>query len=334
MRMAWPSARIDVLVYMGKGGMLEGNSDCNEVIESDEHPDTFGYWRLLRRILNRYELAVSTQANDRGHLYAWLSARLRVGLVSSMGKDSLFKRMSCHRWAVMDNVLTHTVVQNLVLADRMSVQKCYSIIPPSAADAEEQLDRLLPFDWRQTPYATLHPYPMWQYKRWTNEGWRSVLAYLAATGKRVVITGGPENQERTACEALAASCPESAVSIAGGAGFGVLARLMKDAAVYVGPDTATTHLAAACGTRTIALYGPSNPVKWGPWPLGWSSDRSPWQMYSQPWQKAGNVLMLQGLGDCVPCREEGCEHHKNSNSNCLSNLANSRVIEALEHFCQ
>jgi len=310
--------------------MLEGNTDCNEVIESDEHPDASGYWRLFQRILNRYELAVSTQANDRGHLYAWISGQRRIGLVSSLGRESLFKRMLCHRWAVLDDVHTHTVAQNLVLADQMGIQKCYSIIPPSSEGAEAVLDHLLPFDWRLTPYVTLHPYPMWRYKRWTGEGWRNVLAYLADKGMRVVITGGPSSQERFDCAALAAYRPESAVSIAGSAGFGVLARLMKDAVAHLGPDTATTHLAAACGVQTIALYGPSNPVKWGPWPFGWSSDISPWQMYSQPWQKVGNVLLLQGPGDCVPCRFEGCERHKNSNSSCLNDLPSNRVISALE----
>ncbi|WP_406868367.1 glycosyltransferase family 9 protein [Paraburkholderia fungorum] len=44
---------------------------------------------------------------------------------------------------------------------------------------------------------------------------------------------------------------------------------------YVGPDTLASHVSAATGTRTITLFGPTNPVRWGPWPKGWVS-ASPW----------------------------------------------------------
>jgi heptosyltransferase-3 len=81
LRLAYPNAVIDVLVYTNKGGMLEGNLDCNSVIESDEHPNWQGYWRLLRRITKRYDLAITTQANDRGHMYALIAGRKRIGLL-------------------------------------------------------------------------------------------------------------------------------------------------------------------------------------------------------------------------------------------------------------
>ena len=47
-----------------------------------------------------------------------------------------------------------------------------------------------------------------------------------------------------------------------------LAGLIAAAKVYVGPDTSVTHLAAATGAMTVALYGPTDPRRWGPWPLG------------------------------------------------------------------
>ncbi|TSA50943.1 MAG: glycosyltransferase family 9 protein [Nitrosomonadales bacterium] len=332
MRRAWPNARIDVLVYTHKGGMLEGNPDCDTVIESDEHPDGAGYRQLLKRIFRRYDLAVSTQANDRGHLYAWLAAYRRVGLVPDLGMQSLWKRAICTSWAVLDNIDTHTVVQNLVLAEHMGIPLSHEVVPPSNTAAESILDRLLPFAWRTTPYAVLHPYPMWRYKRWTDEGWRALLRHLAQRGWRVVLTGGPDAGERAQCAALAKTQAEIAINLAGAASFGTLARLLRGATAYIGPDTATTHLAAACGTPTLALYGPSNPVKWGPWPQGHTTPPSPWVMHAAPWQRVGNVLVLQGMGDCVPCRGEGCDKQKASDSRCLLEMPATRVVEALGHL--
>ena len=47
-----------------------------------------------------------------------------------------------------------------------------------------------------------------------------------------------------------------------------LTALLRGAAVYVGPDTSMTHLAAGSGCPTIALYGPTSPRLIGPWPVG------------------------------------------------------------------
>lgn len=331
MRRAWPRARIDVLVYTNKGGMLEGNPDCDSVIESDEHPDLAGYRALLGRIFRRYDLAVTTQANDRGHLYAFLAGRRRVGLVPQPGRQSAWKRMLCPDWVLLDNIHTHTVTQNLALATTMGIVPHTAVVPPAGDDSA--LDRHLPFPWRSTPFVVLHPYPMWRYKRWTDAGWHALLAYCAGQGWRVVLSGGPDREERSYCANLAMAYPATAVSLAGAIGFGTLAGLLRRAKAYIGPDTATTHLAAACGTPTLALFGPTNPVKWGPWPEGGvapSPDASsPWAMRAEPWQRDGNVLLLQGTGECVPCREEGCDRHKHSDSQCLLALPAARVIAAL-----
>jgi lipopolysaccharide heptosyltransferase III len=87
-------------------------------------------------------------------------------------------------------------------------------------------------------------------------------------------------------------------------------------------------MAAALGVPTVAMFGPSNPIKWGPWPKDWSaSSTSPWQFRGS--QRQGNVFLLQGEGDCVPCLHEGCDRHIESLSDCLQTLPVSRVIEAV-----
>jgi heptosyltransferase-3 len=102
--------------------------------------------------------------------------------------------------------------------------------------------------------------------------------------------------------------------------------LLKAAKLYVGPDTAVTHLAAAVGVKTLALYGPTNPLKWSPYPQGYARNYPPFEHKGT--QHVGNILLLQGEGDCVPCHEEGCDRHKQSESRCLQELPAERVITA------
>ncbi len=326
LRLAWPQARIDILVFRNTAGILDGNPDCDEVISVDPHDNRAARRQLMRRLWRRYDLAITTQGGDRPYLYAWLAAPRRLGLIGEPGLKSLWKRAMAE-CVLLDDLHTHTVVQNLVLAQRLGIEPHYEVVPPFEAEAESVLDRCLPFDWRSLPFAVLHPFPNWRYKRWTDAGWQAVLAEFQERGWRVVLSGGPDAEEVASCAALAAAWSGTATSLAGQAGFGTLARLLAQARCYVGPDTSTTHLAAACGTPTLAMFGPSNPIKWGPWPKGCTS--SPWQWHVQPWQRAGNVLLLQGADDCVPCLLEGCERHRGSLSHCLTRLPADTVLAAL-----
>ena len=315
---AWPAAAIDVLVYGGTARALEGNPDCRAVIEVAERPARGEHARLARRILRRYDLALATQQSDRSHVYAWLAAPRRVGLVEDMGWSSLWKRLSCEAYELLDDVDTHTVVQNLRLADRLGIPRVHEVVAPTAHPKP-----------RADPYVVVHPLALYAYKSWTPQGWRTLIGWLRAQNLEVVLSGASA-EERAYCAALAGP---GVTDLSGRLSLAELAQLIRGARLYVGPDTSVTHIAAACGTPTVALFGPSNPVKWGPWPLGASDDPSPWRMLGQPWQRKGNVALLQGiqpadLGHCLPCRLEGCERHLGSESRCLTEMPADPVIAA------
>ena len=143
-----------------------------------------------------------------------------------------------------------------------------------------------------------------------------------------VLTGGPEPGEIEFTSALAAKMPAGTINLAGQLSFAETACAVAGARLFVGPDTATTHLAAALGVPTVALYGPSNPVKWGPWPRDFAGASSPWRRVGV--QACGNVMLVQGAGACVPCMREGCDQHVASYSDCLRQMPLSAVIAAAE----
>lgn len=340
MRQAWPTAQIDVLVFRNTSGILAGNTDCDSVIEVDNRPDLAGYLHLIKRIFRRYNLAVTSQGNDRAHQYAFLAAKKRVGMIPSLQGKHWWKKMLCQRWCLLDEANTHTVVQNLLLADLMGIDRCYDLTPPGINSSELALrfESSLDIDLHTTPYIIVHPLPMWQYKRWTDAGWLTLIDYVLSLGQHVIITGGPSQSEQRYCEKLVARLTGQSLglvhNLSGRTSFAEMGELLKHATAYIGPDTATTHLAAACGTPTLALFGPTNPVKWAPWPKDYHQQKSPWQRYSTEFQRVNNIMLLQGTGDCVPCHQAGCDRHNNSHSRCLDELAANRVIDALNALLQ
>jgi heptosyltransferase III len=106
-----------------------------------------------------------------------------------------------------------------------------------------------------------------------------------------------------------------------------LAALLSRANVYVGPDTSVTHLAAASGCPTVALYGPTDPRLWGPWPVDGLQPN--WEA-AGALQRRGNVWLVRHPLPCQPCQEEGCNRHIASFSYCLDRLAADRVLVGVE----
>ncbi|MBO0752131.1 MAG: glycosyltransferase family 9 protein, partial [Bradyrhizobiaceae bacterium] len=88
-----------------------------------------------------------------------------------------------------------------------------------------------------------------------------------------------------------------------------------------------THLAAATGCPTVALFGPTDPRQWGPVPAG---GLDPVWEAAGTIQRRNNVWLVQQPLPCLPCSKEGCEHHVASFSRCLDDLTPARVLEAAE----
>jgi heptosyltransferase-3 len=330
LRQAYPQTIIDVLVNQGHGAVLEGNPDLTHIIEVVERPQGRELLHLFQRLFRRYDLSFSNSTGDRKILYALLAARRCITLVPAARWQDAWKRLLSYAWTELDDKATHTVVQNLRLADLLGFECSFEVVIPSAADTEQNLKRLLSFNWRHEPYCVLHLAPRWHYKRWILSGWRTLAQHMNHKGFQVILTGGGDKQELEYLHAAFPETPVGVTNLAGRLRFSDVARLLKTAQIYVGPDTAVTHIAAAAGTPTVALFGPTNPLKWAPWPRGYASHHPPFSKVGT--QRVSNVFLVQGEAECVPCHEEGCEGHKLSFSRCLQELDTARVIQAVDTF--
>lgn len=331
LRGAYPDATIDILVFAGTESVLAGNPACRKIIAIPQRSSLKQQLNLLKNIFSRYDLAISTQGSDKALFYAYLAAPRRIAIVPTWNYRSAWKHWITTARIVLDDVNTHTVVQNLLLADVLQIARNYQVVNPHLASDEDTLTQLLPFDWKHQDYVVLHLVPLRPYKRWTMSGWQYLANYFDKQGVKVILTGSDNVAEQQYIRTVMLEMPDNILNLAGKLPLSTVATLIRQAKFYVGTDTAVTHIAAATGTLTVALYGPTNPVKWAPFPCDYAKNTPPFQRVGT--QRVGNVMMIQGEGECVPCHQEGCDRHRDSSSQCLEKLSGQTVVNIIKSLC-
>lgn len=346
-RELWPEAEFHFLGYRGKLEMLHGNSDIAEIIETSDRPGFGEYLTLFNRLFQRYDLAVVTQPSDRAYLYGLVAALRRVGVLgghpqgrdtadqhklSKSEKQNAWKKFICMHTVDVDYFKQHVVTEKLRLlevffkspADLFS--KAIAVTPP----AGEPLTPVIACKLKQ-PYVVIHPGPLTAYKRWPLAYWQELITHLVKEGFQVVLSASPAKQDvqlnHDIISLLDDDSKQKVINAAGKLSIPQAGTLIRGATLYVGVDTSITHLAAACNIPTIALFGATPPSNFGPWPNGFSG-KQPYQLRARA-QTVGNVTILQGPGECVPCRKAGCLDKADSYSECLDLLEPKQVIEAI-----
>ncbi len=327
LRRAWPESQIDALVFEKTEGFLLANPDVNKIITVAEKCSLWSHIKLLFSIVRRYDLAVSIQTGDRPTFYIWVAGKYSIGMIEGSFKYWWWKRILLDRWITFDNINTHTILMNLEVAKLLELDPCHEVVVSWRQDDEKHVATVIPFDLNSEPYAILHVCPKLSLRRWQKDRWVELGRWLEDKGIRVVFTGGSGENEVDYIAQIAGSLSPKVLNMAGKLNLGEVAYLTSKACLYVGVDTATTHMAAALGVPTVAIYGSGNPVKWGPWPMGHKGGNP---YVRKGMQISGNVFLIQGIGDCVPCYGKGCAGDKNKPGECLERLPTSIVIDTVQ----
>ena len=348
-RELWPDAEFHFLGYRGKLDMLKGNPDIAKIIETSDRPKLNEYLALLVKLFQRYDLAVVTQPSDRAYFYGLAAAHRRVGVLgghpqglteqdkakkSKSDKQNAWKKAICLYTVDVDYFAQHVITEKLRLLEifyrnpRDLFNKPISVTAPVGDPVTPSIAAQL-----HSPYVVVHPGPLTAYKRWPLSYWQTLLTWIVQQGWQVVLSASPAKQDLQLNHDIISLLDEktrnNVINAAGLLSIPQAGTLIRGAIAYVGVDTSITHLAAACNTPTIALFGPTPPTNFGPWPNGFIGEQ-PYQLRARS-QTVGSVTILQGPGECVPCRKAGCEDRASSHSECLDQLDPSLVIEALQN---
>ena len=306
-----PRLEVDALVYDDTMPMLEGHPALSRLFfvgRKWRERGALSRLTLEKHLLQslrarRYDLLVHLSEQPRG---AWLARLLgaRYSVAPAMPHRGKFWHKSfSHLYPLVMGNRRHQVELNLDALRRIGLQPTVAernvqFVP--GPDAERRIDQLLD----KEPFIHVHPASRWMFKCWPAERNAELIDRLAADGHRVVITSAPN--EMPFIKSILEKTKSRPVNLAGQLTIKELGALTARARLFVGVDSMPMHLAAAMGTPTLALFGPSGEIEWGPWNV--------------------ERRVVTTTHSCRPCGQDGCGGGKVSE--CLTFLPVEPVYAA------
>ncbi|VXC72704.1 Lipopolysaccharide biosynthesis protein [Enterobacterales bacterium 8AC] len=290
LRINYPNALIDVLVYDGTEAMLAGNQDIYLAYTVDRHLKHQGFkaqyrgehalWNSLRSA--RYDLVINLSDQWRAALYCrFLKPAFSLGFRYPKRDNRLWR--ACHSLLVgmEGHQQQHTVLNHLAILAPLALPTLITRVKQAYRQCDiDEIDRLSRRH-HLTDFVLVQPTARWAFKTWSVTGFTQVINHLTAQGETVVLTGGRSRDEMALVAAILAGCtePQRVVNLAGRLDLPELAVLMDRATLFIGVDSVPMHMAAALQTPAVVLFGPSNRAQWSPWQaphtLLWAGDYRP-----------------------------------------------------------
>ena len=310
-------ARVSVLVFRPFGSLLLADPNIYEVIETARIRGSLfrrlkTFLELARTLYKKhYDLAINLRTGDRGALLAFFTrAKHRIGcrgvkkqfwhqlLFTSILRELKVAPPPVHPGA--DQSLR--VIRELGIDTEDSMPKLY-IAPNDKVRAASLLAKTGIFPGEKI--ITINPFSRWKYKEWSQEKWGEVIDRIWETYRiPTVLIGSAE--EAVANREISSGRESYTFNLAGETSLGELAATLALSTLHLGVDSAAPHIAAALGTPTVTIHGPSD---WRAWRI----------------VNAHHKVISQTM-DCLPCNKTGC--NGSGKSQCLDDLTAAPVIRA------
>jgi len=268
-RTAWPAAEIDLAVGSWNAPVASLVPGISRVVTADAPwlaRDTPGdSWRTLIAKARawrsqRYDLVVNFEPDIRSNLLAWLSAAPARFGYSSGGGGSLLTDATVYDQRSHVSMNAQRLIARAAQGhDLPGGTSSRLALPREASSRARNMLRALP-----RPMVGIHASGGRESKQWHLDRFAAAArAIVDARGGTIVLTGSAG--DRPLIDRVAADLAGVRVIDAGGTvDLVTLAALLAELDVLVTGDTGPMHLAAAVGTPVVALFGPSNPERYGP----------------------------------------------------------------------
>jgi heptosyltransferase-1 len=268
---AFPEARLTWVVEKAAYDLVANHGAIDQVILFDKSRcrSLTGLANYLPGFVKRlktehFDLALDLQGLLKSGLIAWLSgARERLVYCNAREGSDRLSRKVCG-----PHQSGHIIEQYLDVVRALggTVARIDFGIRFSDSEAEAAQQLLADHGWRGESYVALIPGANWPNKRWSPKLYGQLTDRLYERGIACLIVGGPG--DRDLADLIHSSATAPLFDLVGQTSLKQLAWILKNARVTVGGDTGPMHLAVAAGAPTVALMGPTDTNRNGPYGEG------------------------------------------------------------------
>jgi len=309
----FPQANVSVLTRKPNGDLLLDDSHVDNVFQIGKQTVWQDMQLSIKLRRKRFDLIFDLRADDRGaYTSFFVGAKIRAALYYSglFWRNRMFTHLVDPPPPTEKEKTYRAADQSLKIIRGFGIKE-NTVIPQIfvSSATKNKVEGLLVAEnvAAQDGYVTINPFSRWSYKEWVMNKWRELISFIWQKYKMPVLILGSED-ERGRADQLTIANPSPAYNLAGKTSLREMAGLLQISRLHIGVDSAAPHIAAAVGTQTLTIYGPSD-----------------WRDWAPPGEK--NKVVLPDM-DCSPCRKKGCDG--SGRSECLETLAVTKVQDAVE----
>ncbi len=302
----YPNSHLSVIAKPFGKDVLKNNPDIDNLIIFDKK--SMSTLNLIKSIKSeKYDIAISPHRSHRAS-YSLFLARIpeRIGF-DKAGFSFLYTKKVPHRF---DG--THEIDRNLRLL---------SVLPDYTPEKLEKLPKLplteeeeyyyKKFNLKDKEYILIAPGSKWETKRWTPEGYGTLIDMLIETGENVVLIGSKEDEDFTKQVLTYSKRNNKVKNLVGKTNLRETFSIIKHAKLLVSNDSAPVHMAVAYGTPVVDIYGPTI-TDFGFYPY-----------------RKGKVVEIKGL-ECRPCGLHGHRECPIGTHECMKKISPEMVLNSIQ----
>jgi len=306
LKLHWPDADIFWWIDSGLAPLLDGDPDLAGIVRFERKrwasPTNWGeMWHSIGWMRRQsFDLVIDLQCLLRSGLFAWLAnGKFLAGLDEAREGARGFYDIAVRR----DSFYTHAAdwYLSVLKALRVPIHWDFDWLPERTAVSAGVKRK---WDTGSARWVIIQPGARWLNKRWPAEKFTELIRQMVAERPelRFGIMGSKEDQELGA--AIAQADPKRCLDLTGKISLPEMIEWIRLSELMISNDTGPMHVAAALGKPVVAIFGPTEPRRTG------------------PYRQLNNVVRVDL--PCSPCLKSHCTYFKPME--CLKAIAPETVF--------
>jgi len=318
LRDSFPNSEIHWIIARGLEGLFEGHPMINKlwIINKDDWKRVKGAGTTIKELgslftslkTEKYDIVIDLQGLLRSGILAKATgAPVRIGFKEAREGSRIFYTHTVKAGKDVHAVDRYLEIAKFIGSDISDIKFPF----PLSFNFPEVIYRLLQTDNPSSlpinkrgkkiceKYAVIVPGARWETKRWYPERFGELSSMLSL---KSVVVGGEADVDTA--DIVVRNSGGNAISVTGKTSLKELIEIMRNAKFVVTNDSGPMHIAAALNVPVFAIFGPTNPLRTGPY-------------------GTSHVIFRKGL-ECSPCYRKQCK-----NIRCMNLISVKEIADVI-----